>query len=303
MGSMQKEKLEEAYVQGPVFIIGGSRTGSELHKTILNYSHSIDLADEMWLLCPWWLHTDFATHLRRSVGSLRDAAAVDRLIDLMYSKKPFGYFWSVIDREVDRQRLKEEILRSDRTLRGVFEAVLRLRAQTKGKSISGAKFPVHYSYVETLIEWFPNCKIIHAVRDPRAVYASQAAKYIHGHHSVVERAWIRFLHFVHVSIQSCWTARVHKRMHGHRNYYLSRYEDLVADPRTCVAGLCAFLGIEVVPAMSDPLQYDSSYRSERGVKKGYRTESLTEWKKRVSPVTTALLELVSRDALKTLGYV
>ncbi|MDQ3581427.1 MAG: sulfotransferase, partial [Pseudomonadota bacterium] len=189
--------MSDSGTSGPIFIVGGSRTGSELHRTILTHSPRIDLVEEMWLLCPSWLHTDFATHLERSVGPLMEQGAIDRLMDLMYSKKPFGYFWSVIDRDLAPEALRAALLQSEPTLRGVFDAILTAHAQAKGKPIRGAKFPVHYSYVDLLVEWFPDCKIIHTVRDPRAVYASQASKYVRPRQALYERARLRILHFMH----------------------------------------------------------------------------------------------------------
>lgn len=105
-----------------------------MHKTILNLSDSIDIVDETWFLCPWWLRKDFATEVRRSIGPLDDGAAIGKLVDL-------------IDREIDRRLLYTEILGSDRTLRAVLDAVIKLRAQANNKAIGGAKFPVHYSRV------------------------------------------------------------------------------------------------------------------------------------------------------------
>lgn len=294
--------MSDSGTSGPIFIVGGSRTGSELHRTILTHSPRIDLVEEMWLLCPPWLHTDFATHLERSVGPLTEQGAIDRLMDLMYSKKPFGYFWSVIDRDLAPEALRAALLQSEPTLRGVFDAILTVHAQAKGKPIRGAKFPVHYSHVDLLVEWFPDCKIIHTVRDPRAVYASQASKYVRPRQALYERARLRLLHFMHIAVQSWWTARIHTRMQGSGNYFLSRYEDLVTDPLTRVRSLCAFLGVEVVPEMSNPLQYNSSYRGERGLRTGFSTDSLIDWRKRLNPLTTAMIGLINRHALKTLGY-
>jgi hypothetical protein len=256
----------------------------------------------MWLLCPFWLHTDFANHLKRSVGPLTDEGAIDRLMDLMYSKKPFGHFWSVIDRKVSREALRAAVSRAEPTLQGVFSAILTAHAEAHGKAIRGAKFPVHYSYVERLVEWFPDCKIIHTVRDPRAVYASQAAKYRRDGQGVFEHARLGFLHFVHIGIQSWWTARIHRRMQGSENYLLSRYEDLIADPLGRVQKLCEFIGIEITPEMSTPMQYNSSYRPERGLRRGFSTDSLADWRERLHPLTTAIIGCINRQALKTLGY-
>jgi hypothetical protein len=91
-------------------------------------------------------------------------------------------------------------------------------------------------------------------------------------------------------------------MQGSGNYFLSRYEDLVTDPVTRVRSLCEFLGIEATPEMSNPLQYNSSYRGERGVRRGFSTDSLVDWRKRLNPLTTAMIGLINQHALKTLGY-
>jgi hypothetical protein len=50
------------------------------------------------------------------------------------------------------------------------------------------------------------------------------------------------------------------------------------------------------------LQYNSSYRGERGLRTGFSTDSLIDWRKRLNPLTTAMIGLINRHALKTLGY-
>ncbi len=105
-------------------------------------------------------------------------------------------------------------MQAPRTLQGVFAALLKVHAAANHKSIPGAKFPVHYSYAERLIEWFPDCRIIHTVRDPRAVYASQATKHTKDERSMSKVLWKRLQRFVHINIQSWWTTRVHERMKG-----------------------------------------------------------------------------------------
>ena len=162
----------------PVFIIGGSRTGSEMLKTMLSASIELDFVDELFLRCPRWLHRDLALNIRQSVGPLDSEGATDRLMDLLFSGEPYGWFWSVVDEQLDREMLRAELKLGPLTLRSVFRAIMVVHALMRDKKSIGAKFPLHYSLTPLLISWFPNCRIIHTTREPKAVYASQASKYI-----------------------------------------------------------------------------------------------------------------------------
>ena len=80
---------------------------------------------------------------------------------------------SSVPGKVPREDIEAYLLASDRTERGIFEAFLRIYADRRGKAIIGEKTPAHLAYVETLLEWFPNGRIIHCMRDPRAIYVSE----------------------------------------------------------------------------------------------------------------------------------
>ena len=79
----------------PVFIIGGSRTGSEMLKTMLSASPQLDFVDEIFLYCPRWLHKDLASNIRQHVGSLTRPGARKKLIELLFSDIPYGWFWCI----------------------------------------------------------------------------------------------------------------------------------------------------------------------------------------------------------------
>ena len=156
-----------------VFIVGCSRTGSKIYMNFLRHT-PIDMTPELHFINPKWLHHDFIRDTVKRVGSLQNDQNVDILVDLMYSNHFYGSFWKHID--IDRKNLKKRILLSDRSFKDLFKAILEEHAVSKNKDIYGAKFPVHVSKVSRLIEWFPNCRIIHLMRDPRAIFASQLIK-------------------------------------------------------------------------------------------------------------------------------
>lgn len=270
-------------------------------KTMLSASAELDFVDEIFLLCPRWLHSDLDGSIKRYVGDLDAPGALDRLMDLLYSGRPYGWFWTAIENELDRDLLRAELSGTPLNLRTIFDALMRVHAKIRGKSGIGAKFPLHYSYTETLIEWFPECRIIHTTRNPKAVYASQAAKYIRADEGAISRNYKRFLQFVHINIQTAWTARLHNRMQALPNYRLIRYEDMVNNAESEIRQLCEFLGVPFVEGMLNPHQYGSSF-DKIGAASGVDSSSLERWRKTISPWTAWSIDVMQKAPSRTLGY-
>lgn len=286
----------------PVFIIGGSRTGSELLKNIIRKYSAIDLAPEMFMMCPGWLHKDFVANASKILNKRDHTYDINGVLDLIYSEKLYGYFWSTVH-ELDRGQLKKLINKNGNTLKGVFQSIIELHAIEKSKTIPGAKFPVHYSMAERLLQWFPDARIIHTTRDPRAIYVSQSKKYTNESYSYIKNGWLRFIHFVHIVIQTLWTAHVHKKLSSNKNYYLFKYEDFLNKPQSSMKGLCVFLQIEYVSEMAKPEIYsNSSFNDKRGTSRGLQIASATSWKKHINPVTEKLISLFCNSAMKRFNY-
>ena len=285
----------------PVFIIGGSRTGSEMLKTMLSAGPDLDFVDELFLFCPRWLHKDLATNIDQHVGSLDAADARTRLLDFLYSGQAYGWFWSVVSEQLDRTLLEKALSTAPLSLRNLLTAVMSVHAEMRGKPRCGAKFPAHYSYTPRLMEWYPDCKLIHTTREPKAVYASQSSKYISDTTPVIERAWMKMRQFVHINLQVTWTASLHRQLRDHPNYRLVRYEDVVLEPEKSVQDICRFLEIDFVPDMLLPKQYGSSF-SAIGGKSGIEASSLERWRQVISPVTGVLMDGFHVRARGLLGY-
>lgn len=284
----------------PVFIIGGSRTGSEMLKTMLSASEWLDFVDEMFVLTPIWLHTDLKTNLRRRFGSLTQADT-DDLIEYLYSGELEGWFWTAIESKLDKSALRDELAKSDLSLRSIFAAVMKVHARKARKKGLGAKFPVHYGYAQKLLEWFPDCRLIHTTRNPKAVYASQAVKYTKDISNKFAEGFIRFKHFAHINIQVSWTAHMHRQLRSLPNYRLVRYENIVADPEKELRSICNFLEVEYTDSMLRQHQYGSSFDTI-GSGVGVSTSSLQRWRSTMSPMTASMMDVMHRGAYKALGY-
>ena len=117
----------------PVFIIGGSRTGSTMLQTILSKSPEICLTHELQFRSPSWIHRDLVSDIKTHVGPLDKAGALDRLVELLYSGIPVGWFWSASERLLDRDKLYSELSRRPLALRSIFHSILTVHARTQNK--------------------------------------------------------------------------------------------------------------------------------------------------------------------------
>lgn len=292
---------ETTAARPPVFIIGGSRTGSEMLKTMLCRGSEQDFVNELFLLCPRWLHPDLRSTIDRHVGSLDATDALDRLLDFLYSGIPYGWIWENAGQQLDRSLLREALQGRRLTLATIFDAIMHTHAAMRGKSRIGAKFPMHYSQTPLLLEWYPDCRLVHTVREPRAVYASQAAKYLVPEASRPRRWWERARQFVHINIQTSWTARLHRQLCGHENYRLVRYEDVIAHPRRELGRLCDFLELTYSDDMLQPNRYGSSF-GNAPADHGVSRDSLERWRRELRPATASLIKLLHPLARRRFGY-
>jgi hypothetical protein len=249
-----------------IFVVGVSRSGTTLMRRILGKHSRIAIADENHFL-GHLLPSQGVRHALRGAGDLHDDAAVGRVVDILYSDafqdgsrlRASSPFWRWLARRVPRDELERRLLEGERSERGVFTAVLRAYADRRHKVIFGEKTPAHVRWADTLLAWYPSARIVHMVRDPRAVYRSELKRRTARPESLPYRWLVRvpplMRSFILLEVAWAWAGAVaHHRTLSRRypsSYWMVRFEDLVRDPEAEIARMCAFLGVAPEPAMLD----------------------------------------------------
>jgi len=214
----------------PEAILGVSRSGTTLMRRVLDKHSRIGIATENHYLGHLLAREGARCYFGR-VGDLRDDDAVRRRVELIYSGelqrrsrlRELSPYWRWLTDKVPREDIEAYLLASDRSERGVFEAFLRIYADRRGKAIMGEKTPAHLAYVETLLGWFPEGRVIHCMRDPRAIYVSELRRRYREQYRLVRfedlvaarrrrsagcaasSAWM--------SSHACWSRRSPRRVH------------------------------------------------------------------------------------------
>ena len=297
-----------------IFIVGVSRSGTTLMRRVLDKHSRIGIATEnhyLGHLLAW----EGTRHYFRRLGDLRDDANVRAMVQLIYSGelqrrsrlRELSPYWRWLTARVPREDIEAYLLASDRTERGVFEAFLRIYADRRGKAVMGEKTPAHLDYVETLLEWFPDGRVVHCLRDPRAIYVSELRR--RAEHAVGfpyrQLAAVPALmeRFVTLEVVWAWARAVHRHRELSRRYperyRLVRFEDLVAAPEATLDRLCGFLGVAAEPRM---LQQTVTSRGAMVGHAGFDGGAAERWREHIDSRTQGAIELLLGRRLAEMGY-
>ena len=303
-------------MENPIFIVGLRRSGSTLWLNIFAANQNIFRMGEMELLTPW--RKDFRYFLQKQVGDLSNEKNIDKMLELMFSSEKVpgitGPFWYTdIKRKLNdpnlKKRISNRLLGSDKSLNSIIKILIEEITYFKGHNRCCIKFPVYVNHVPELLQWYPGCKIIHIIRDPRAIAISKTndpggtARIINKFPYL--KFIIRKMMLFFVIIQYIWTSRLHLKFKGIENYALFKYEDLLVDPERVIKELCEFTKIDYVPEMLNPQHKEqkgqtSSVTGERY--DSFNKKAAIHWKNVISPFEERVITLLTKSSMRRFGY-
>lgn len=296
-----------------IFVVGASRSGTTLMRNLLERSERLALAPESHFV-GHVIAREGSRHYFRNLGDLADDATIRRLVEFIYSgeyqrrsrARELSPYWRWLIPSVPRDDLEQRLLTAERTERGLFASFMRAYADWRGRPVMGEKTPAHLAYVDTLLEWFPRAKVVHMIRDPRAVYVSDR------HRRTVRRRRPYSL-LMHVPglfqsvllVQTALIWRDAARRHFiyqaryPESYRLVRFEDVVTRPEDTLNAVFDFLGL-AMPA--DATQVEVYSHGFRVGEEGIDAEAATRWRAHIHPLASRLLAFLLRGWMKRIGY-
>ncbi|MGI8929533.1 MAG: sulfotransferase family protein [Candidatus Limnocylindrales bacterium] len=298
-----------------IFIVGVPRSGTTMMRYLLETSDRIAIARENHFM-GHILGRRGARHFFRRAGDLRDDASVRKIVDMIYSgeyeklagwRRPSPY-WFWLKDEVPREEIERRLLAAERTERGLFQAFLRIYADIAGKPVMGEKTPTHLNYVDTLLQWFPDARVIHMLRDPRAVYVSDRYRRQTRDrfpYSLMKRVPLLLESYLLLLYSVSWRralgkhATLLKRHPG--KYMLVRFEDVVKKPDETLPGVFGFLGVEMPASVEADVEVPQKH-GMRSSSEGIDPKAADRWRERIKWPARRFLELTLKGPMRRFGY-
>jgi Sulfotransferase family len=273
----------------PIFVVGSGRSGTTLLQAMLNAHPAISIAGELHFF-------DLILLLKRTLPDLSDPKQADQLFELLPTLsplQPLSDFGRVL------ARVRERFQTTHPSYELLYRFTLEAFAEEQGASRPGEKTPANMRYLEQLVSLFPTCRIIHIVRDPRAVVASKL-KLSWSSHDVLSHA-LRWKAEV-----GCARTFVMRREFSSNCLFEIKYEDLIMKPEHTARQLCQFVGEAYNESMLN--YYLSSHKLmekepwKSGVTRPFYKSSLNSWQDELRGSRLFLVERIAGIEMQHYDY-
>jgi hypothetical protein len=271
----------------PFFVIGFQRSGTTLLRVMLDSHPQVSVPLDVTGL--WWR---FEARLPRYGDLAAEANRRALVADLLGE---------------ERIRLWKATLTVDQVLGGatragypgIIEGFYRAYAAHQGKSAWGDKDPGNLVRLHVLNRWFPDCRVVHLIRDGRAACLSLKAQAF-GPDDLLDCAcaWRE---------EVGWARRMGELL-GPDRYLELTYERLLDDPARELGLVTAFLGF---PYAAEMLRYPERIRESVPDEKRHiwpligeppRKDNAERWRSLMGRGVQVCFEKRAGELLEELGY-
>jgi hypothetical protein len=298
--------------RAPIFIVGPSRSGTNLLRAILNRSSSV------WISHETHYFDDLRPRLADPTTPLTDKQR-DRCEDyfLALSHRAYGLSGDPNKSHIDRAELRSRAQAFGGSADALYSAFLDLETSQHHRDRCGDKTPRHVFRIDDIFKWCPNAHVLCAIRDPRATVCSYrdwpfapyqgplGTELKHAIQADQLRAQRSYNVLLSALLWKSATTASHRAQarHGDQRVRLTYYEDLINQPQIEVRELCRWLQIDYSDQMLLVRLIQSSHPTPDSDEAQLpRTEPLERWKHRLTTSEIAIIQHTCHQQMQQLGY-
>lgn len=272
---------------GPVFIVGAPRSGTTMLQFILDDLPNLSMpTGESHFFIPLYRNQQRFPDLGTRVG-------MHHLLQTINDFNPTFLYSDLHGVKFDVDRLTDAFLDEGRTsIRDVIAGIFEHNARGMGKSRWGDKTPYYALHLDKLIEWWPNARVIHLVRDGRDVALSLFGRqHDFSAYNIYYAAqyWQKY-------VDVC-------REQGSRlpadQYLEIRYEDVLNDKDVAMQAVCDFIG---EPLPDEALQPQAGLGEASRQLKTVNRDNQNKWRRTLNAWQIRVFESEAGATLLQSGY-
>lgn len=280
-----------------IFIAGPSRTGSKFYMQLLNSHNRIYISPELIFRHP--VKKDLYKLVAQKI---KENASIEEISNIVFNFKERLPYVRTIE-SIGLPLLKSELSKLEKaTPYGVFDTIIKLAAKVRNKELYGAKFALHFSYTNELMEKYPESKILYLIRDPRAIFISDfkkkkkesAGNY---YRFPIKGNLLRIVLFFYIIREWRWSIKTYEtclQANNNQRIKILPYENIIENQSKVIEDVSDFLNISSDKLNATAVKIvDSSYQS--GISKD-------RWKSEIFNVESFLFKLFLGRKMKKYGY-
>ena len=281
----------------PIFIVGTPRSGTTLTARILDKHSSIFIPGETHFFDDIWAR-------RKELGREFDQSCRFKILERL--KTLYGRYNESDDQArvaalLDDMQVRDNLSNNWNSYTDVFSSFMEMQMLHEGKKRWGNNTPRDIFHVQTIMDFFPQAKIIVCVRDVRDFLLSYQGKWRATAPEEVERLK-KLYHPVITSL--LWKSSMKllpgiKESVPRQNLHIVRYENLVTDPENTVKEICEIIGEDFEQGMLNVETYGSSHGN---MDQGIFSSSIGRWKTQLSQEEIWIAQKICQNQMNDLGY-
>jgi hypothetical protein len=285
-----------------IFVTGASRSGTTMLARMLGEHSSVRSFNELHYFGELW--DPFAKDVSEARSRLIELATTLLVRETrgLWGGRPTS------DDIAWAESVVEQLPLQGATPSALFAAVARRLAADAGKTWACEQTPRNIFYAERLLELYENAYIVHIVRDPRAVLASQKNRWklrkLGADHLPVSEMLRNRVNYHPYTMSRLWAKANEEalRLRDRPRVRVVRFEDLAAEPEAESRKLCEFLGLPYEEAVLDVPKWGSSNVAHSSAEKGVSKDVVGKWRDTISDGEALICEKATAGVMQRLGY-
>lgn len=284
LGLLCKKRIQNNNSDSPFFIVSAGRSGSTLLRKYLLESGNMNIPPESGdliptlikgyikvILCPWRIRIQ------------KILSIIHKNQDVKIWNIDFDNFETEIHSLKDRDRNMAEIIK-------ILYKHYGIQKGYKNVKLWGDKTPYLINRLSWIALVFPKAKIIHLVRDPRAIILSRIREFNDPMDYAIKR-WK-------------WAVNSIRRIRHKLNILEIKFEDFLIMPEDILNKILSFLslGSKYKKMLNDVYLGDDHYKHHRNLKMPILKEKINEWAFLITEDERLYIEKELSDEMNTYGY-